>query len=160
EIVTRPMGRIEFRDRIAGAPDGLVGLRIVGAGHPDRPAAGLPGIVLVLPGLAAGFARRRNGVFAPEELAGLGVTLGAPATSPVAARRRAHQDLVLERERRAGDAQRRIVLADFGLPHYLPGFLVGRDHACRLVGDRDDNVAPQRDAAVGFLPFLLGVHAP
>ncbi len=51
-------------------------------------------------------------------------------------------------------------VGDVGLPDDLAGLLVGRDHARRLVGDRDDEIAPERDAAVGFLPLLLRVHAP
>src|SRR5437667_8256751 len=34
------------------------------------------------------------------------------------------------------------------LPHDLAGLLVGRDHAGVDGGDRDDKIAPQRDAAV------------
>ncbi|RDJ93642.1 hypothetical protein B4Q13_20560 [Lacticaseibacillus rhamnosus] len=45
-------------------------------------APGLPGIVGVLPGLAAGFARCRNGVFQPDPLAGVLPTVGtSPKTS-------------------------------------------------------------------------------
>ena len=73
EVVARPIGRIVHRHRVAGPPEGLVGGGIVGSGHPQGAAAGLPGVVLVLPGFAAGLAGRRNGVFLPEPLAGLGV---------------------------------------------------------------------------------------
>src|SRR5580704_9713178 len=58
EVVAGPVGGVVFRRRIAGAPIGDVGRGIVGAGDIERAAAGLPGIVLVLPGLAAGLARR------------------------------------------------------------------------------------------------------
>src|SRR4029077_3757495 len=78
QIVARPSGRIEFRDRIAGAPDGLIGLHVVGAGDPDGAAAGLPGVVLVLPGLAAGLAGRWNGELAPDHLAGSRVGRRSP----------------------------------------------------------------------------------
>ena len=60
QIVARTVGGIVARGRIAGAPIGEIGLRIVGAGDVERAAAGAPGFGLVLPGLAAGLARRRH----------------------------------------------------------------------------------------------------
>jgi hypothetical protein len=36
EIVAGTVVRIEHRHRVAGAPDGLVGLHVIGAGDPDR----------------------------------------------------------------------------------------------------------------------------
>src|SRR5258708_11725330 len=44
--------------RSAGAPQHLVGGDIVGARHPHGGAAGLPGVVIVLPGLGTGLAGR------------------------------------------------------------------------------------------------------
>ena len=41
---------------VAGAPIGEIGLRIVGRGHPDRSASGLP-LIASRPGLAAGLTR-------------------------------------------------------------------------------------------------------
>src|SRR5262245_10885652 len=76
EIVAGAIGGIEHRYRVAGAPDHLVGLHVVGAGDPHGAAAGLPGVVLVLPGLAAGLAWRRDHVFAPDDLAGRAVERG------------------------------------------------------------------------------------
>src|SRR5215475_16124836 len=70
EIVPRAGLRVIIRDRIAGAPDGETCRRIVGAGLPDAAAAGLPGVVLVLPGLAAGIARFRDRIPAPYFIAG------------------------------------------------------------------------------------------
>src|SRR5262249_17230686 len=124
QVVTWPMGRIELWDRVARAPDGLIGLRIVGAGDPDRAAAGLPGVGLVLPGLTAGLTRARDGVFAPDKFSARGIERGDPVTDAGAARRRTHQDLVLDRKRRARDAQRRIV-GDVGLPNDFAGLLIG-----------------------------------
>src|SRR5260370_1021462 len=85
EIVARPIGRVEHRHRIAGAPDRLVGGGIVGAGHPDGAAAGLPRIGVALPGLAAGLAGRRNGEFAPHQLAGGGIETSNPVAHALVA---------------------------------------------------------------------------
>ena len=98
EIVARPVGRIEHRHRIAGAPDHLVGGEIVGAGHPHGAAAGLPGVVLVLPGLAAGLAGRRNHIFAPDELAGRGIERRDEVAHAAVAAGGADDDLVLDRQ--------------------------------------------------------------
>ena len=48
-----------------------LGGRIVRAGLPDAAAAGLPGVVIVLPGFAARIARLRHDVPAPQLVAGL-----------------------------------------------------------------------------------------
>src|SRR5258705_1869337 len=66
EVVTGSRLRIVDWDRVAGAPNGELRRRIAGAGLPEPPAAGLPGVVLVLPGFAAGIARLRHDVPAPE----------------------------------------------------------------------------------------------
>src|SRR5207247_4782427 len=55
EIVARPL-IAEPRRGIAGAPEGEVGLGIVGAGHPDRAAAALVMVAACRPGFAAGLA--------------------------------------------------------------------------------------------------------
>src|SRR5262249_57873695 len=46
---------------------------IVGARHPSRAAANLPGVVVLRPGLVALLAARRDGVAPPQMLPGLGV---------------------------------------------------------------------------------------
>ena len=101
---------------------------VVGAGDPHGAAAGLPGVVLVLPGLAAGFAGRRNHVFAPHQLAGRGVERGDPVAHAAVAAGGADDDLVLDGERRRGELQVGLVVA-VGLPDDLAGLLVGRDDA-------------------------------
>ena len=70
----------EHRHRIAGALDKLMGRRIVASRHPHRRAADLPGVVFVLPGFAAGFARRRNRELFPHHLAGRRVERREPVT--------------------------------------------------------------------------------
>ncbi len=133
---------------------------IVRPGHPHRAAADLPGVVLVLPGLAAGLARRRDDVFAPFELAGRRVERGDPVAHAAVAAGRADDDLVLHRERRGGELHVRLVV-EVGLPHDLAGFLVGADDARRVARRGDDEIAPQRSAAVRQRHLLLArIHAP
>src|SRR6202030_905001 len=79
EVVARSRLRIHLRYWIAGAPDGQPGRRIVGTGLPDAATAGLPSVVLVLPGLAARLARLGHHVPAPKLVAGLGVERREPA---------------------------------------------------------------------------------
>jgi hypothetical protein len=54
EVVARTIAR--GRNRIARTPISQIGGGIISAGAEERAAAGLPRIVVVLPGLAAGFA--------------------------------------------------------------------------------------------------------
>src|SRR5262249_36433383 len=127
---------------------------------PNRGAADLPGVVLVLPGFAAGLARRRDHVFAPQKLAGLTVEPGDPVAHAAVAAGGAHDDLVLDRQRRGGELHVRLVV-QIGLPHHLAVVLVGGDDAGGIVGGGDDEVAPQGCAAVRQRQLLLaGIHAP
>ena len=142
-------------------PDHLVGGDVVAAGDPHGAAAGCPGIVIVLPGLAAGLARRRDHVIAPGQLAGLGVEAGDEVAHPMIAAGSTHHNLVLDGERGGGELQIHLLVVEIGLPFDLAGFLVGGDHARRIVRGRDDERAPQRGAAVGERELLLlGIHAP
>src|SRR5262249_53512763 len=76
ECVVRPMRGVIGRGRVAGAVISDVLLRIVGAGPVHRAAAGLPGVGLVLPGLAAGLAGGGDHERLPLLLAGLGIEPG------------------------------------------------------------------------------------
>src|SRR2546428_7146815 len=60
EIVAGAVVGVGPRHWVAGAPQQLVCAGIVGARHPHGAAAGLPGVILVLPRLAARLARRGN----------------------------------------------------------------------------------------------------
>src|SRR5262245_35684500 len=100
EIVAGTISRIVGGNRIARAPIRQVGDRIIGAGAVERPASGEIGVVLVLPGLAAGLARRGDRVGLPLELAGLGVERGDPVAQPAVAAGAAHDDRILQRQRR------------------------------------------------------------
>src|SRR5262249_44772563 len=72
-VVARPVFRIPVGARVANALIERVGLGIIGGGFPDRRAAVLPALLAVLPGLVAGLAGARNGVGAPDLLAGVEV---------------------------------------------------------------------------------------
>src|SRR5262249_53044150 len=78
EIVARPIGAVGVRRRVSRTPVGGVGRGIIRAGDIEGAATGLPGIVLVLPGLMPRLAGSRNGVEAPELVAGLGVERDQP----------------------------------------------------------------------------------
>src|SRR5262249_55557223 len=147
EIVAGPALRIVARHRIAGAPIGQIGLWIVGAGDIEGAAAGLPGVVLVLPGLVPRFARSGNGISPPQHVAGPGIERGNPVARSTIATGGADDDFVLERQRRSGDEHLRAV-AQVLVPHDLAGVLVGRDHACVDGGDRDNEIVPERNAAI------------
>src|SRR5215475_4543246 len=99
KVVARSVGRVEHRHRVAGAPDSLVGLGIVGPGYPDGAAAGPPGVVLVLPSLAAGLAGGWDRVLLPQPFASRGIEAGHPVTHPSIAAGGADNDLVLDGER-------------------------------------------------------------
>ena len=161
EIVSRAVVRIEHRHRVSGTPKHLIGIGVIGTRDPHRAAAGLPRVVLVLPGFRAGLAGRRDHVFAPRELAGRGIQRDDEIAHAAVAARGAEDDLVLDRQRRRGELQVRLAVCDAGFPRDLAGLLVGRNHARRIIRDRDDEVAPQRRAAVGERHLLLArVHAP
>src|SRR5262249_59312031 len=119
EVVAGPIGGVEHRHRIAGAPDHLVTGDVVGAGHPHGAAAGLPGVVLVLPGFAARLARCRHHVFAPQQLAGRGIERGDEVAHAAVATGGTDDDLVLDRERRCGELQVGLAVADVRLPDAL-----------------------------------------
>ena len=160
QVVAGAIGRIEHRHWIARAPDHLVGRGIVRARDPHGAAADLPGVVLVLPGLAAGLARRRYDVFAPDQLAGGAVERRDPVAHAAVAAGRAHDDLVLDRQRRGGDLHVRLIV-QVRLPDDLAGVLVGGDDASWIIGGGDDQIPQQRGAAVRQRQLLLsGVHAP
>jgi hypothetical protein len=117
--------------------------------------------VLVLPGLAAGLARRRHHVIPPGELAGLGVEPGDEVAHAAIAAGRADHDPILDGERGGGELQVGLLVVEIGFPFDLAGVLVGGDDAGRIAGDRDHQIAPQRHAAVRQRSLgLLGIHAP
>ncbi len=159
EIVAGAIGGVVAGHRIARAPIGDVGRRVIGASDVERATPGLPGVALVLPGLAAGLARRGHGEGLPAQLAGLGVEPCDPVAQATVAAGGADDDGVLERERRRRELEVRLV-AQVLVPDDLPGLLVGRDHPPVIGCHRDHQVAPQRHAAVAVEPLLPGIHLP
>src|SRR5215471_18324740 len=152
-------GRIHHRHWVADAPQGLVGVRIISAGDPHGTATGLPRIGLVFPGLAAGLTGRRNGVFAPQELAGRCVERGHPVARAGVASRGPNNDLVFDGQRCARDRDLlRIGYVRF--PYDFARDLIGRNNAGRRTRGRNDKITPQGGAAVCDLPLLLWLHAP
>ena len=160
QVVARARARIHHGHRIADAPDGLVAVGIVGAGHPDGTATGAPRIGLVLPGLGAGLAGGGIVCLSQVSFAGRGVERCDPVAHAAVAAGSPDDDLVLDGEWRAGDLQQRLVVDHIGLPHDLAGLLVGGDDAGRIIRGRDHVIAPEGGAAIGDLPALFGVHAP
>src|SRR5262249_1163585 len=119
------------------------------AGLPQAAAAGLPGVGLVLPGLAALLARLRHRVPAPQLCAGLDVERRDPAARRAVAGAVRNQHLALGDERRREEALAAAELVgerDLLVPDDLARVAVDRDDAAvRQVGDH--LVVPQRDAA-------------
>src|SRR5262249_2431948 len=127
--------------RVADAPKRLVGVGIVAAGHPHGAAAGLPGVVPILPRLAAGFARRRNGVFTPQELPSGRIQRRHPIAGAAVAAGGPEHDLVLDGKWGAGDGYT-LGVGDVGFPYDLTGDLLGGDNPRRSARRRNDEIAP------------------
>src|SRR5439155_6017763 len=112
-------------------------------------AAGLPGVILVLPGLAAGLARLGDGVPAPQLVAGSGIERRDPAARSPARGAVRDEHLALGGDRRGVESLLGAEFVDDGdllVPDDLAGVAVERDHAA--VGEVGDHeVFPQRDAA-------------
>ena len=149
QVVARTELRVVDRVRVAGADDVEMRRRIERAGLPDAAAAGLPGAVVVLPGLAAGVARLRYGVEAPLLVTGLGVESGDPAARAAVARAVLHDDDAVGDERRRVEfllAAELVFGGDALVPHDLAVVAIDRDDAAiGQVGE--DPVFPERDAA-------------
>src|SRR5262249_33083124 len=144
EVVARARCGVVLRDRIAGAPDGELGRGIVGPRLPQATAAGLPGVVLVLPGLAAGLARLRNRIPAPQLIAGSGIERCEPPTGPAVASAIGDDDFAL---RHQGGRIHPLLgaelvrLRDLLVPYDLAAVAVDRDDAA--IGEIvDDEVFP------------------
>ena len=147
EIVAGPRLR-RPRRRIPDSPIGEIELWVIGSGDPARPAADLPGIVVLRPGLVALLAARGNRVAAPQLLAGLGVpAVDEAADAELGARYAGDQHAV-------GDLRRhrhRIAVLPFcclRLPDLLAGFHVEREHVS-VEGGAIDLAVEDRRALVG-----------
>src|SRR5262249_45389835 len=71
----------------------------------------------------------------------------------------ADQNPVLERKRSRRELEIGLI-AVLLVPDYLASLGIGRDDAAVVTGDRDDEIAPQRDTAVAVGLLLTGIHLP
>ena len=149
QIVAGTRLRIVDRHRVARAPDRELRRRIVRAGLPEATAAGLPRVVLVLPGLAARIARLRHDVPAPELLARTRVERRDPSAGLRVAGSVGHDHFAVGGDRRRVES---FLAAEFVgrrhhlVPHDLAGVAVRRNHtAVGQIGDHE--ILPERDAA-------------
>ena len=130
---------------VAGAPEREVGVRVVGAGDPDRRASGFP-FVAGRPGVAPGLPGRRDHIRLPRLLAGLEIVGGDEAANPALAARHADNDLAAGNERRERHVVAAVVVGHLRGPDLLARPGVER-HERRLARREEDLVAMQRDAA-------------
>ena len=124
-------------------------LWIVGAGLPQASAAGLPRVVLVLPGLAARVARLGHGVPSPDLFPGFRVEGRNPAPRLRIACAVGDDDLALGGDGRGKEllpAAELVGDGDHLVPDDFAGVAIDRDHAA-IRKIRDDQVLPQRDAS-------------
>ena len=124
EIVAGAHRGVE-RSGIADAPIDRVQLRIIGAGDPGRSAAEFPGVAL--PGVAAGLVGGRDGVGAPQMLAGFRVpAVDEAAGAELGAGDAGQHDAVGDQRRH----RHRIAFLDVGgllTPDFLAGLGIERD---------------------------------
>ena len=147
EIVARSLVPEPGRS-VARAPEGEIGLGIVGAGDPDGAAAALVMVAARRPGLAAGLARLWHGVGLPELLAGPGIDRGHEAAHTQFAARCAEDHLAVDDQRRHRHVVGLLVVVNLRGPGFLSGLDVERDQ--HAIGGREiDLVAVERDAAAG-----------
>ena len=147
QVVARAIGVIPVRTGIGRAPDDDVEFGVIGARHPGGAAAGLPGAVVVLPGFVTRLARPRNGVGAPDFLAGVHVQRRDPAAHAKLGAGHAGQHHVLDDQRRVGDDLGDAGVGHLGFPQQAAVVLVEGENAA--VDHRAQNlVAVQGDAAV------------
>ena len=135
------------RRRIGGAPPHRVGLGVVGAGHPAAAAAGAP--ALIAPGLHR-LVIGGDGEEFPQLLAGLGVDAEDRAAAGPLAALAADDDLVLDEERRTGEADGELLGVDqLGVPGRRAGLHVERDQPSVDRADIEVAAAHGHAAVVG-----------
>src|ERR1700758_3608810 len=119
EIVARPLVA-HPRPAIPGTPKREIGLRIVGAGDPDRSTAGLP-LVTRGPRLGSWLARRRHGISLPRRLPGFGVKRRDEAAHAKLAARNADHHLAVSNQRRQRHVISLSVVLDLRVPQFVAG---------------------------------------
>src|SRR5262249_32217359 len=130
-IALAPVLRI-VRPGIADPPVDEVELRVVRPHLPGRAAADLPrigyGIGRLRPGLVTGLARRRDGVPAPQLLAGLRIPAHEEAARGVLAAGGSRDQHAVGDERGADALVAFLMLGELLLPDLLAGLHVERDY--------------------------------
>jgi hypothetical protein len=118
-----------------------VGLRIIGRGLPDRPAAVAPVLVAAFPGLIAGFAGAGDRVIisAPGCFSGVEIGRLDETPNPVFTAGSPHDGEVADDERSDGNAQGGV--SDLPLLGHFASRLVYGEHAA-IERDGDDFVPP------------------
>src|SRR5262249_4243125 len=99
-VVAGPVFGVVIRAGVADALVDGVGVLVVGGRHPDRPAAVLPVVLAILPGLMAGLAHAWNRVRAPRLLAGVEVGGVDPAADAEFAPGRSDDGEIADDQRR------------------------------------------------------------
>ena len=145
QVVALTHGAVVERTRIADRPIHQIEVGIVRAGQPGRAATQLPGIAG--PGVVSEFAGTGNRREAPQARAGRRIVGVDEAADPELAAGDAGDDLVLHRQRRAGDAEALHRIGDLHFPEQRTGPGVERQER-RVERADEDPVAEHRDAAV------------
>ena len=145
EVVAGADVAVVVRTRIARAPVEQVQLRIVGAGQPRRRAAVLPRVAA--PRVRARLTRRRHGPEAPRALAGLRVVGIEESANAAFGAGDADDDLVLDRERRAGRGVVQPGIGERLLPQHAARSRVERDEL-RIQRRQEQRGAEDREAAI------------
>ena len=125
QVVAGAAVAVPIRSGISGAPVDEIEIGIVGAGDPCRRGAPLPAVAL--PGLVPLLARPGNSPESPCAIARLRVVRIEKPAHAVFTARNADDDLVGERQRRAGDRVARLGIGDGDVPSNLSRLRVERD---------------------------------
>ena len=147
EVVARTVGAVKIRIGIARAPVDEVQIGVVRAGLPRGPAAARPRIDLFGPRLAARLARSGHGPEPPDLLAILRIVGVEKSANRVFSSGDAHDDLVLDDERRDGAGVALLVVGQLDVPHGLAGPGVERDEV-RVERGHEQAIAVDREAAI------------
>src|SRR5205807_488992 len=103
--------------------------------------------------------RRRDRIGLPLHVAGFWIERGDPIAQAAIAAGAADDDRILQRQRRGGEFKVRLV-EHILVPDDLAGLLVGCNYAGVVARDRDDQIAPKRDATIAVLILQVWVHLP
>ena len=146
QVVAGPPVAVQVGTGVAGGPVEQIEPGVVAAGQPGG-AAPAPQHLRIAPRFRPRLARRGNRPEAPRPLAGVGVIGVEESAEPGVAGADARDDEVADHQRRRHRAVVLAVVVHLGVPRQRPGEAVEGDDV-GVVGDREQEVAPHRDAAV------------